>query len=177
MTAPRGGAGAAQRAGAATFIASKLYNLALAAAVFVLFGAAAIVATRSGMIAGRGAWVALAISAGLGFFGATTFLRNLCPGPATLTLDAEGFQLSRPPERFAWADCREVEAGAFFVPFAWPLDSPYVTFRIRAPEGAGVLEHRIVNIFEPRTADLAAAMEEWRRRACVVGGDCGAPRA
>ena len=177
MTAPRGGAGAAEHSGAATFVASKPYNLALAAAVFVFFGAAAIVATRSGLIAGRGAWIALAISAGLGFFGARTFLRNLYPGPATLTLDAQGFELSRPPKRFAWADCREVEAGAFFVPFAWPLDTPYVTFRTLAPEGAGVLEHRIVNIFEPRTAALAATMEDWRRRACVESGDGGAPRA
>lgn len=177
MTTTGASANAAGHCGAATFVASKRYNLTLAAAASVFLAAAALVAVRSGLVFGRGGWIALAISAGLGFFGARAFLRNLYPAPATLTLDAQGFEMSRPPRRFAWADCCEVEAGAFFVPFAWPLDTPYVTFRTLAPEGAGVLEHRIVNIFEPRTAALAATMEDWRRRACVESGDGGARRA
>jgi hypothetical protein len=59
----------------------------------------------------------------------------------------------------------------------WPLDLPYLTFRTPAPDGGGLLEHRIVNIFEPKTADLAATMEAWRRRACGEGAETAPPRA
>lgn len=178
MNATGGGAGAASDyPGPAIFLASSRYNLALAAAMLAFSIPAAVLIAMVGMGAGPGAWAALVICLALGVFGARVFLKNLFPARAALTLDANGFEMSRPAKRFAWADCREVEGGAFFVPFVWPLDVPYLTFRTPAPDGESLLEHRIVNIFEPKTADLAATMEAWRRRACGEGAETAPPRA
>lgn len=158
-----------------TFVASKPLNLGLAVGTLAFFGAAALAITYAGK--GPGAWSALPICLALGVFGARAFMKNLSPSRAALTLDANGFETSRPAKRFAWSDCREVEDGAFFVAFVWPLDLPYLTFRTPASDGESLREHRIVNIFEPKTADLAATMEAWRRRACAARPQAAAPRA